>query len=181
MTDYDGRLLHSRVVADLGEVLERALRARTTGFLTVEPQDALLLDAEGLGVLALEAGVPVAARHSGTGRTGREALAELSVPGPCRVEVYERDGPVPLADAGAACIPPALPADLLVGDPDLVNRTRSAAADRGIDAPADPDALASFLRDEERVEAIRREARREARRRARQWGLDGALTGDRPE
>lgn len=178
MTPQDDRLLHSKVVADLGEVLDRALEARTTGYATVEPQDALLLDADGLGVLALERGVPVAARHTGTGRTGREALAELSVPGPCRVELYERDRPVPFADEAAARIPPALPADRLARDPDLANRTRTAAADRDTGERTDGDALEAFLRDEDRVEAIRREARREARERARQWGLEDALVDD---
>lgn len=181
MTIYDGSLRHSRVVADLGGVLDQALAERTTGFATVEPQDALLLDADGLGVLALEDGVPVAARHTGTGRTGREALAELAVPGPCRVELYERDRPVPFASDAGARIPPALPADRLARDHDLANRTRSAAADRATGERADADALEAFLRDEERVEAIRREAREEARSRAEQWGLDDALVDRRDD
>lgn len=180
MTAHGGRLLHSRVVSDLGAVLERALDGSITGYATVEPQDALLLDADGLGVLALEAGVPVAARHTGTGRVGREALAELSIPGPCRVELYERDRPVPFADDPSHRVPPGLPADRLVSDPELANRTRSAAADRGTGERTDADALAAFLTDEERVEAIRRDARQEARQRAEQWGLTDALV-DAPE
>jgi len=175
MTAHGGRLLHSRVVSDLGSVLERALDRAITGYATVEPQDVLLLDAEGVGVVALERGVPVAARHTGTGRVGREALAELSVPGPCRVELYERDRPVPFADEPATRIPPGLPADRLVRDADLANRTRSAAADRGTGERTDADALEAFLTDDERVEAIQREAREEARERAATWGLENAL------
>lgn len=175
MTAHGGRLLHSKVVSDLGGVLERALEAEITGYTTVEPQDVLLLDAEGVGILALEAGVPVAARHTGTGRVGREALAELSVPGPCRVELYERDRPVSFADDPSNRVPPGLPADRLVRDADLANRTRSAAADRGTGERTDADALAAFLTDEDRVDAIRREARAEARERAEQWGLADAL------
>lgn len=181
MTIYDGSLRHSRVVADVGDVLDQALADRTTGFATIEPQDALLLDADGLGVIALEDGVPVAARHTATGRTGREALAELAVPGPCRVELYDRGRPVPFAADASARIPPALPADRLARDQDLANRTRSAAADRGTGARTDADALEAFLQDDERVAAIRREARREARTRARQWGLEDALADRRED
>ncbi|GAB3680181.1 hypothetical protein GCM10028857_02570 [Salinarchaeum chitinilyticum] len=175
MTVHGGRLVHSRVVADLGDVLDDALADGVTGYATIEPQDALLLDAEGVGVLALEAGVPVAARHTGTGRVGREALAELSVPGPCRVELYECDRPVQFADDPSNRIPPGLPADRLVRDVDLANRTRSAAADRGTGERTDADALEAFLTDEDRVDAIRREARNEARQRAAEWGLGDAL------
>lgn len=175
MTDLGGELLVSRVVSDLGEVLEPALEDAITGYVTVEPQDALLLDAEGVGIVALESGVPVAARHTGTGRVGREALAELSVPGPCRVECYERTHPVPFAEQPANRIPPGLPADRLARDPALANRTRSAAADRGTGERSDADALEAFLTDEDRVEAIRREARTEARDRAAEWGLTDAL------
>ncbi|AGN02332.1 hypothetical protein L593_11945 [Salinarchaeum sp. Harcht-Bsk1] len=181
MTAHGGQLLQSKVVSDLGDVLERALDGSITGYATVEPQDVLLLDAEGVGVLAFEAGVPVAARHSGTGRVGREALAELSVPGPCRVELYERHRPVPFVEEPANRIPPGLPADRLVRDADLANRTRSAAADRGIGERTDADALQAFLTDEERVDAIRREAREEARARAEQWGLEDALVDSSPD
>lgn len=171
----DGRLLFSRVVSDLGEVLERALSARVTGRATVEPQDALLLDAAGRGVLAFERGVPVAARHTETGRMGREALAELSIPGPCRVELYEVERTPTLAEVPEARIPPWLPAELLAGDEHLANRVRRAAADRETGRSSDPDALASFLRDRERIRAIQREARREAASRAQEWGLEDVL------
>lgn len=174
------RILLSKVVSDLEAVLEHALETDVTGYATVEPQDALLLDAEGEGVLAFEDGVPVAARHTETGRTGREALAELSIPGPCRVELYECDEGVPIADHAGAAIPPALPAELLATDSDLVNRTRSVATDQQAGRQTDADALASFLNDEERVEAIQREARREAAARAQEWGLEDALSDDEP-
>lgn len=171
----DEQLLQSRVVSDLGAVLDRALTTGVTGYVTVEPQDALLLDAAGRGVLALEDGVPTAARHTETGRTGREALAELSIPGPCRVELYETERPVTFATDANAQIPPGLPADMLVDDETLANRTRTAARERDAGSPTDGDALAAFLRDEERVAAIQQEARREAEERAREWGLEDAL------
>lgn len=180
MTETTGTLLHSRVEPDVGGVLEQALDEAVTGYVTVEPQDALLLDADGVGIIALDGGVPVAARHTGTGRVGREALAELSVPGPCRVELYDCDRRLDLATDPGARIPPGLPADHLLRDADLANRTRSAAADRGAGERADADALESFLQDEERVDAIREEAREEARSRAEEWGLDDALV-ERPE
>lgn len=173
-----GQLLFSRVVSDLGEVLERALAAGVTGRATIEPQDALLLDASGRGVLAFERGIPVAARHTETGRTGREALAELSIPGPCRVELSATDRPPAIAGSPEAQIPPWLPAELLAGDEALANRVRSAAAERDAGRSSDPDALASFLRDRERIRAIQREARREAQQRAREWGLEDALADD---
>lgn len=173
-----GRLLHSRVVSDFGTVLERALDADVTGYAEVEPQDALLLDAAGRGVIAFDGGVPVAARHTETGRTGREALAELSIPGPCRVELYECEQPLAMVDDAGARIPPVLPAELLAGDQELANRTRAAATDRQAERQTDGDALASFLNDEARVEAIQREARREAAARAQEWGLEDALDGD---
>lgn len=169
-----GELVLAKVVSDLGALLERALEERVTGHATVEPQDALLLDAAGCGVLAFERGVPVAARHTETGRTGREALAELSIPGPCRVELHD-GAPPPVADDADAAIPPWLPAELLADDPELANRIRTAAADRDAGGRTDGDALASFLQDRERVEAIRREARAEAVARAREWGLEDAL------
>lgn len=175
MSPEVGRLLHSRVVADPGPVLERALEDAVTGYATVEPQDALLLDADGEGILAFEHGVPVAARHTGTGRMGREALGELTVPGPCRIELYETDRRLQMSTDTGARIPPGLPADHLARDQSLANRTRSAAADRGTGERTDPDALAAFLGDEQRVDAIRREAREQARRRAEDWGLTAAL------
>ncbi|MXR43303.1 hypothetical protein GRX01_18435, partial [Halobaculum sp. WSA2] len=49
-----------------------------------------------------------------------------------------------------------------------------APADRRA-AGGDHDALAAFLADEERVEAVRREARAEARARADEWGLGDQL------
>lgn len=176
-----GRLVHARVVSDLGVVLERALDDSITGVGTVEPQDALLLDADGRGELAFDDGVPVAARHTETGRTGREALAELSVPGPCRVELYEARSLPAFADDAGASVPPALPAELLASDPELANRVRSVASERGAGGGPDADALDAFLEDEERIAAIQREARREAAARAKEWGLEDALADDAGE
>ncbi|ESP88090.1 hypothetical protein K933_10382, partial [Candidatus Halobonum tyrrellensis G22] len=88
-------------------------------------------------------------------------------------------------------VAPGAPARDVADDSELARRTREAApADRGDDDAGAHDALASFLADEEQVEAIREQARAEAESRAREWGLsdqladadatggDGARTGD---
>jgi len=176
-----GRLVLSRVVGDPGDALATALDRGLTGYAVLEPQDALLLDGEGEGLLTFEAGVPVAARHTGTGRRGADALADLAVPGPYRVELravaaealdeYHAETDHRIAVDAAA--------DLLAGDPDLADRTREVAptsrrADDASDAGS-MDAVEAFLDDEEKIDAIRERAREEARERAEQWGLDGSL------
>jgi hypothetical protein len=170
-----GRLRRQRVVTDLTTPLERALDDELTGYIRLEPQDTLLLDSEGAGVLTFDRGIPRLVYHTGTDNGGTAALTDIAVAGPCRVELYELDRPAKFAAEPQYRIPPGLPADRLVRDVELANRTRSAAADRGIGERADADALEAFLTDEERVGAIRREAREEARQRAEQWGLSDAL------
>jgi len=72
-------------------------------------------------------------------------------------------------------------ADRLAGDPDLAERTRTAApAEWEADAESGGedgslDAVEAFLDDEEKIAAIRDRAREEARERAEQWGLDREL------
>lgn len=63
----------------------------------------------------------------------------------------------------------------LAGDDALAERTCEAAPAERRDASGDHDALAAFLADEERVEAVRREAQAEARARAEEWGLGDHL------
>lgn len=46
-----GSLVRERVVTDVGTVLSTALDERLTGYARLESQDALLLDADGVGVL----------------------------------------------------------------------------------------------------------------------------------
>lgn len=175
-----GRLLRSRVVSDLRTVLVAALERDLSGYAVLEPQDVLLLDADGEGILTFENGVPVLAYHSGTGRGGREALADLVVDGPCWLELYALDdeGLADLHDTPELRVPPGLPAERLAGDPDLASRLRERApADRvqrddGDESGTDP--VEAFLEDDRKIEAIQERAREEARRRAEEWGFGAA-------
>jgi len=177
-----GELVRSRVVTDPGVALSVALDRSFTGYAVLEPQDALLFDADARGVLTFESGVPVLAYDTATDRGGADALADLAVPGPYRVELYE----LPAAELEAAHeatelrVPPGMPAERLAGDADLAARTREAApADRVADGEDDDlDPVTAFLADEEKVEAIRERARSEAARRAEEWGLADELAGD---
>ena len=72
--------------------------------------------------------------------------------------VVRGNQPIPGADAGLAA------------------RTREAAPDERLGDGADEDdAVAAFLADDDRIDAIREQARSEARDRAAEWGLDDAL------
>ena len=182
----EGTLLRSRVESDPDVPLAAALDRELTGYAVLEPQDALLLDADGAGLVAFEAGVPRFAYHTGTDRGGPEALADLAAPGPYDVSLRSIPADA-LAehDRPALRVPPGLAADRLAGDPDLAERTREATpsgwdADRGDadDGTTDGESLGAveaFLEDEEKIEAIRDRAREEARERAEEWGLDGEL------
>jgi hypothetical protein len=178
----DGTLIRSRVESDPAAPLATALDRDLTGYAVFEPQDALLLDADGAGVVGFEDGVPQFAFHTGTGRGGPAALADIAGPGPYDVQLRDVS-----ADALAAGhrqrlgIPPGMAADRLAGDPDLAERTRTAApAEWEADAESGGedgslDAVEAFLDDEEKIAAIRDRAREEARERAEQWGLDREL------
>ena len=179
-----GRLVRSRVVDDPGVVLTAALDRSLTGYAVLEPQDALLFDDGTRGVVTFEAGVPVLVYDATTDRGGPDALADLAGPGPYRVELYE----LPPDDLAAAHdtpdlrVPPAMPAERLVGDAALAERTREVAPQSRLDEERDPSgsAVEAFLADEEKIEAIRAQAREEAQRRAEEWGLSGALADDSP-
>jgi len=161
----EAALVRSKVVTDLGDALETALDDAFTGYLVLEPGDALLLDDAGTVVLTLDAGVPTHAEHTGTGLVGPDALAELTAPGPFEAKRY--DCP---PDPRGAPVEPDRPADVLAGDQALAERTRRAAPDS---VPAeDPDAVASFLENEEAVAEIQERAREEAESRAEEWGFD---------
>jgi hypothetical protein len=178
-----GRLRRSRVVDDPGAVLSTALDRELTGYAVLEPQDTLLLGGETRGVLTFSAGVPVLAYDTASESGGPDALADLAVPGPYSVELFELDP----ADLEAAhettelAVPPGMPAERLAGDPDLARRTREAAPPDRL-AAADPtstaDPVAAFLADEEKIAAIRDQARQEARERADEWGLADHLADD---
>jgi hypothetical protein len=124
-----GRLVRSRVVTGPRTVLVDALDRELTGYAVLEPQDALLLDAEGSGVLTFEAGVPVVAYHTGTDRGGPPALADLAAEGPYQLELYatERADLVPVHEESPFGVPPGMPAERLAGDQALADRTREAA------------------------------------------------------
>ena len=171
-----GRLRKSRVVTDPRDTLADVLDRELTGYAVFESQDTLLLDADGRGVVTFEDGVPVLAYHTGTDRGGPPALADLAVPGPYHVSVFELD-----ADALAAVhdnddlrVPPGMPAERLAGDPALAASTRRSAPESrptGEDDAGDHSAVAAFLEDEAKIEAIQRQAREEAEQRAAEWGL----------
>ena len=181
----DGELLRSRAVDDLGALFEDALDRRLTGYAVLEPQDALLADGDGAGVLTIADGVPVLAYATATERGGPPALADLAVPGPYHVRlVAVPDGGLDAVhDTPELAVPPGMPAQRLAGDAELADRTRrrapatrtqsDAQATRAPDRAADdPGALEAFLDDEEKIAAIREQAREEARERAREWGFD---------
>lgn len=187
-----GELLRSRVVADVGETLERVLDRELTGYATLVPQETLLSAGDARGVLTFESGVPILAYDTATDRGGSAALASIAVPGPYRVELYAvARSKLETAHATTALqVPPDAPATELAADPALAARTRDAApADREPDerdgdeggdgesggGKGGGDAVAAFLADDERIAAIRAQAREEARTRAAAWGLDEVL------
>ncbi|MFB6185228.1 MAG: hypothetical protein ABEI96_11795 [Haloarculaceae archaeon] len=175
----EGRLRRSRAVTDPGTALSNALDRRLTGYAILEPQDALLLDGDGVGVVTFENGVPVLAYHTGTDRGGPEALADLAASGPYWLELYAVDPAAleSLHETPALCVPPAMPADRL-GDTDLAERTRRHAPDDRIADAAAADSLApveAFLDDEAKIEHIRERAREEAAARAEEWGFTDAV------
>lgn len=197
----EGQLVRSRVVSDPRTVLVDALDRELTGYAVFEPQDALLLDGQGRGVLTFRRGVPAVAYHTGTERAGPPALADLAAEGPYRLELFAL-APADLAgvhERAAFCVPPGMPAERLAGDPELAERTRDAApperlsADSGMRrddstavAPEEttdrqPGAVEAFLDDAEKIEAIRDQAREEAQERAEEWGFEGIGGPDGPE
>ncbi len=113
MTTPHGELVRSRVVSDPATALATALERGLTGRAVFRPQDSLLLDGDGYGVLTLEDGVPVAAHHTGTGRGGPEAVADLATPGPYSVELYRYspDEHETAHEQDERAIPPGMPAE----------------------------------------------------------------------
>jgi len=162
-------LTFARVVDDPASALSLALDRELTGYAVFTPQDALLLDESGAGVVAFDDGVPTHVEHEGTGRGGAAALADFATPGPLRVECYaDGDGPVPRTERCA--VAPDTPAARLAGADALAERTREAA---DVEATTDDvDAVEAFLANEEKVEAIRERAREEAAERAEEWGFE---------
>ncbi|MFC6728682.1 hypothetical protein ACFQDG_08525 [Natronoarchaeum mannanilyticum] len=184
-----GQLVRSRVVSNPGTSMATMLDRELTGYALLEPQEALLLDADERGVLTFEDGVPVLAYHTGTDRGGVEALADLAVPGPYSVDVFELSAADvdDLHDTPDLTVPPGMPVERVAGDPELAARTRERARSLGLDAPAgaaadasgasqeQEDPVATFLENGEKIDAIREQAREESEQRAREWGLAGEL------
>lgn len=170
-----GRLVRRRVVSDLATPLSNVLDDELTGYARLESQDALLLDADGAGVLTFEDGIPMVAYHTGTDNGGTGALSDIAVAGPYRLELYELD-PVVLAEAHETenlLVPPGMPAEQLAGDTDLVERTHERAPANRLQADDENlDAVASFLDDEDAIGRLQNRARDEARERADDWGFD---------
>jgi hypothetical protein len=174
-----GKLLRSRVVSDPATALVGALDRGLTGYAVLEPQDALLLDAEGQGILTFEDGVPVLAYHTGSDRGGPAALADIAVDGPSWLELYElsESDLDSLHEATELRVPPTVPATRLAGDATLVSRTRERAPATRLDGVTDdaPDPVEAFLDDESKVEAIRDRAREQAQARAEEWEFADAI------
>ncbi|MDR5656724.1 hypothetical protein RH831_05970 [Halodesulfurarchaeum sp. HSR-GB] len=170
MSRPEGQARFDRVVMDVGEPLWEALETELVGYGEIQPQAGLFGDGAGRCVLWFDEGVPVSVRHTGTGRSGSEALADIAETGPYRVRLVET-ADVETVQHGE--IPPAAPAERVVGDADLADRTREAADDP---EPAEPDAeldaVEAFLADDEKIEAIQKRAAMEARKRAEEWGFD---------
>jgi hypothetical protein len=183
MTVPDGRLRARRVVADLGGPLADALDWALTGYLRLE-SDSLLLDERGATILTVEEGVPVAATHTGGDSVGAEALAEAAAEGLYRLELRELEAAkLPeFHHHDRARVPPTLPANQLVGDSELVARTREAASGTGpgdtVTSEPGLEAVESFLEDAETISSIRDRARSEARERADEWGFEPVDTDD---
>ncbi|ERH10603.1 MAG: hypothetical protein J07HX64_02380 [halophilic archaeon J07HX64] len=179
----EGRLHDRQVVTDLGEPLADALESTVTGYLRIE-SDGLLLDRGGATVLTFEAGVPVAATHTEHDSTGADALADAAVEGLYRYELRELPAEAlpGFHHSDRASIPPVLPAEQLVGDSDLVARTRNAAPESRLRETTGGEpglaAVESFLEDTDAISTIRDRARSEAHERADQWGFETVESDD---
>lgn len=177
MTLPEGRLRARRVVSSLAGPLGDALDWTLTGYLRLE-SDGLLLDDSEATVLTFEGGVPVAATQTGSNAVGADALAGVGADGLYRLELRElADEALPSVHRrDRARVPPTLPARQLVGDSELVARTREAAPETRLaeSAAQEPGlaAVESFLDDGEAISSIRDRARSEARSRADEWGFE---------
>lgn len=170
MSRPDGRARFDRVVMSVADPLREALETELVGYGEIVPQAGLLGDEAGHCVLWFDKGVPTRAHHTGTGRTGSEALADIAETGPYRVRLVELSDPEQLRTGDLA---PATPAEQVLGDAELASRTRAVADPPDSPGPGDElDAVEAFLADEDKIEAIQKRAAMEARQRADEWGLD---------
>lgn len=172
-----GQLLRQRVLNSIETVLAGALDRDLTGYARLEPQETLLLSADRAGIITFTDGVPVAAYHTAPDATGADALTEIASSGPYRLGLYALDQAAlqPLQESDAARVPPGLPAEVLSGDQELIERTRERAPDERIERDEHEQsglaAVESFLDDENQIETIRSRAQSEAESRADEWNL----------
>ena len=173
----EGRLLRKRVLKEVGTVLSGALDRDLTGYARLEPQETLLLDGRGAGVLVFREGVPLAAYHTAIDAGGESAVTEIASSGPYRLELYELDDRVVdrIGESDPLRVGPTVPAKRLAGDDALRRRTRERIPDerseRDESEDSTLDAVEAFLDDGDRIESIRDRARNEARSRAEDWGF----------
>jgi hypothetical protein len=170
MSRPEGQTRFDRVVMSLEAPLWEALETELRGYGEIVPQAGLLGTEAGHCLLWFDAGVPVGATHTGTGRTDSAAIADVAETGPYRVRLVE------IADSAAVRsgdLAPTAPAEQVLGDEELARRTREAAdLEPEADSGADLDAVEAFLADEAKIEAIQERAAREARTRAEEWGFE---------
>lgn len=172
-----GQLIRRRVLNEPGTVLRTAFERELTGYARLEPQETLLLDTDGTGVITFEEGIPVSVFHTGTDTGGADALADIERAGPYRLELYRLDAAhVEKIHASETLrVPPGLPARQLTDDETLVEQTRERAPSERIEphdgAERDLDAVEKFLDDGSKIESIRERARTKARSRAEEWEL----------
>ncbi len=166
-----GQPCFDRVVMSVDEPLAEALERELTGYGVIIPQAGLLGEATGKGILWFDRGVPCSARHTGTGRTDSEALADIAETGPYRVRLVDVVLPETVRERDS--LAPGAAAERVAGDPELAERTRRAAGGTAsTDPDAELDAVEAFLADEDKIEAIQQQAAAEARTRAAEWGFD---------
>ncbi len=169
MNRPEGPARFDRVVMSLSDPLWEALETELLGYGEIVPQAGLLGDEAGQCILWFDGGVPVSAKHTGTGRTDSEAIADIAETGPYRVRLVETDDRGQIRDG---TLSPAAPAEQVLGDAELTKRTRSVAdAPEPTESGDELDAVEAFLADEEKIEAIQKRAAMEARKRADEWGF----------
>lgn len=168
-----GQPCFDRVVMAVDEPLVEALNRELTGYGVIVPQAGLLGEGTGKGVLWFDGGIPCGARHTGTGRTDSEALADIAETGPYQVRLVEAELPESVRERDS--LAPGGPAERVAGDPELAERTRQASTGDTVEDPdAELDAVEAFLADEEKIAAIQEQAASEARKRAEEWGFEAA-------
>lgn len=177
-----GRLLRSRCVPDIRAVLLAAFERELTGYTIVEPTESPLCDEQGTIVFTFESGLPLCVYHTESGRGGQRVLSEIAAVGPYRLDLYalSAEGLRPLCKRRDLRVPPAMPAERLVGDQELAERVNRRWSEReticAIEEGATTEHVGAFLDDAEGIEAIKEAARAQAERKATEWDLESQLS-----